>query len=232
MDEDRLADVALVEREEELRVGSRALNKRVRTLEARVVDLRVGLEAVGDELLPEARCWSILNEIEELEDDIYAARWGLYELTAGALGDNYNAADVALWCERAIEMGAVHPRLDQALLMELVHVRKVPNEPFRTRLACLMDGSDDPERKGRVVRRVHRALSKIEQARGEQHGSASLLANGISQGRMGVPQGRILERWLGMETAGDPPGLRLFVSYEQAEALAIALDLSPHDAGI
>lgn len=236
MVEDQLAEVALAEREEELKIGSRALNKRVKHLEAQCLNLREGLEKA-----PTPLGWQVVNEIEELQEDIYAARWGLYELTAGTLGWEYNAADIALWCERAVAMGAYHPRLDHVLLLDLVHVRQVPNAPLRERYEHLLKTAPDvptarPSRDGRrlgiagpLVLKVHQALSKMEQDNGENYGAAGLIGDGR-------PQMRTLERWLGIQTnvyaKGAKPSLRLFVRYEQAEAMARAFGLSPHDAGI
>lgn len=222
MDEDRVAALDLQEREEELKVGSRALNKRIGSLQARAVELRAELQ----EDLDERRRWAILDEIEELKDDIYAARWGLYELTAGTLGWEYNAADVALWCERAVAMGAPHPRLRHDLLLDLVHVRQVPNAPFREQYERQLGFTTDPARRARVTRNVHRVLSKMEQERGEDYGAASLM------GGDNKPQVRVLERWLGLQLNGNPCNLRLFVRYEQAEAMARVFDISPHTAGI
>lgn len=223
MVEDQLAEVALAEREEELRIGSRALNKRVKSLEAQVVDLKARIGGA------DAKPLLLLDEIEELQEDIYAARWGLYELAAGTLGWEYNAADIALWCERAVAMGAYHPRLDTSILLDLVHVRQVPNAPFRECYERQLGRTTDPARKARVTLNVHRALSRIEHARGASYGSASLVEGD-------KPQSRILERWLGVQPnpgGGDPlPTVRLFVKYEQAEALAVAFDLSPHSSGI
>lgn len=230
MTDDARAAADLAERKEELRVGARALTRRLKDMESVAADLRVQLKP-GISL---ADRWKILNDLETLNEDVRAARWALYELTANAISIDYNAADVALWCERALEMGAGHPRLDQALLIELVEVRKVPNYPFRAALDRLLNlptdlvGSENTLR-SRVVLDTHRALLKIEEDRGESHGAASLVEKG-------VPQTRILNRWLGIETFPNPapraPGLRLFVSYEQAEALARALNLTPHAAGI
>lgn len=235
MTEDRLAVVELAEREEALKAGACALTRRLKPLEARAANLRAGLDEAGP------LGWQVINEVEELQEDIFKCRWGLYELTADAIGGEYNAADIALWCERAVKMGATHPRIDQTLLLDLVHVRKVPNEPFRARYADLIDQApDSPNARASgngkrvaiaapLLTKIHRTLSRMEQARGENYGSASLIHDG-------VPQTRMLERWLGMQTIpstrGFPPSLRLFVSYEQAEALAIALGMEPHAAGI
>jgi hypothetical protein len=217
--EDVAAAARLAEREEELRVGARALTRRLKVLEKRAIELRT---------MPTP------EEVDHLDEEVAAARWGLYELTANAIGGDYIAADVALWCDRAQEMGAGHPRLDLELLLDLIHVRKVPNAPFRAALARLLRlplgfVGQENTREARILLKTYNALRAAEDARGENYGAASLVA---SQG----PQTRVLRRWLGIETYPNPaprlPGLRLFVSYEQAEALAFALNLSPHQAGI
>jgi hypothetical protein len=223
MDEARAATL-LLEREEELRVGARTLVRRLHGLKTHSVRLRAGLDAGH----------AVLDDLAALDEDIQAARWGLYELAADAIGTHYNAADVALWCDRAVEMGAARPRLDQALLLDLVHVRKVPNYPFRAALERrlkLPSGLLESESalRSRVALDTHRALKQIEEKRGGSFGSASLVHKGNGQSR-------ILNRWLGVETSPAPSGtmptLRLFVTYEQAEALARALDLTPQQAGI
>jgi hypothetical protein len=179
----------------------------------RAVDLRVALS--------ESNRFTIADEIASLNEEIKAARWGLYELTANAIGTDYIAADVAGWCERAVAMGAGHPRIDRADLWDLLHVRKVPNAPFRAALRGDVTGA--------MVAEVHRRLSKIERERGVSCGASGLLS---SNG----PQTRLVRRWLGMETnpgrGSYLPTLRIFIGYEQAEVLAHVLNLAPHQAGI
>lgn len=213
--EDEEAAKVLRQREEEIRVGARALTRRITELEKRAQALRA---VVG-----ETRSSKMLDEIETLQEDLGACRWQLYHMTAEAIGSDYQAADIALWCDRAEEMGACHPRLDRALLMDLVHVRKVPNAPFRDRLAvCNVTLAH-------AVLLVYRHLSDIEKVEGESFSAASLMDDKS-------PQPRILERWLGMALcpakAPRQPSLRLFVGYEQAVALARALDMDPLTAGI
>jgi hypothetical protein len=219
--EDDVAAAALLEREEELRVGARALTRRLKHLETQAADLRGEIDSNL------SRRWKALDHLEDLQENIRLVRWGLYELTANAIGTDHNAADVALWCERALEMGATHPRLDQDLLMDLVHVRKVPNESFRARYIHLTARNDDIKQP--ITRQVYLNLVRIEGERGEKYGSASLMVGN-------KPQARTIERWLGVQTtpgpSTSPPTLRLFVRYEQAEALALTFDMAPHQAGI
>ena len=233
LDEDQSAAVILLERQdemlerqEELRVGVRALRRRLKGLEAAGVELQEVMvshltSSHHDDQTPYGAA------VEYIAEKLRACRWRSYELTATALRDEYSAADVALWCERALEMGAAHPRIDEALLLDLLHVRKVPNERFRSRLIYLIDHGHAMTS---LVIGVYRHLVAIEEARGESYGAASLMS-----GRR--PQTRLVERWLGITATPSKPGmknpsLRLFITYEQAEAFASALGMDPHQAGI
>jgi hypothetical protein len=227
LDEDQSVAVVLLERQEELRVDVRSLRRRLKELEAAGASVQedmanyLGLRRGGVGPAPYGAA------VEDIAEKLWACRWRSYELTATALGDEYNAADVALWCERALEMGAAHPRIDENLLLDLLHVRKVPNERFRNRLTYLLDHGHAMTA---LVIGVHRHLLAIEEARGESYGAASLMS-----GRR--PQTRLVERWLGITATpvklrSKNPSLRLFITYEQAEAFASALGMDPHQAGI
>lgn len=223
MDEDSYAAIVMVEREEELRVGVAALTRKMADLERQTRAMRNRL--VGP-LVGVPIPVSLASELEKLEGALEDCRWGLYDMTASAIGGDHGAADVAAWCRRAVDMGANHPRIDRALLLDLLHVRKVPNEPFRTKADEVISNAEI----GTITKLVHRHLKAIP----GDHGAASLITtnNGVTH-----PQIRILKRWLGMETcpASKPsrlPSLRLFVTYEQGLALARALDLDPYQAGL
>jgi hypothetical protein len=221
LDEDQSAEVILLKREEDLRVGTCALSNRLHRLKEQGEDLRKcaarpGLVGLTD----------LLNGVEDLQEGLRDCRWGIYELTAAALGGEYNAADVARWCERALGMGAAHPRLDLTLLLDLLHVRKVPNEPFRNRVVYLLDHGHTLST---LATLVYRRLVIVEKACGKSHGAKSLMNRNRSQGRL-------LERWVGITATDSPPpkesSLSLWVTYEKAVALAGALELKPHEAGI
>lgn len=229
MDEDKQAAKDLRDREEELSVGVRALTRRLKQLEARGAELQPEIQALyarqdaGDEVFEDQL--TLLDKIAELDEDKRGCLWGLYILTADAIGTEHTAADVASWCQHAIDLGARHPRIGLALLRHLLHVRKVPNAPFRERLKKYLDKGGEM---APVVTLVHRHLKDVERETGEEFGSANLMHHSH-------PQPRVLERLLGMQTTsygGDKkPSLCLFISYELALALGRAFDLTPHQSG-
>lgn len=223
MDDDEAAR-DLARRENQMRIDARALTGTIKKLERRGGKLRRVLDSIEDPIT-DSISTQMCAELDALGVEMRSARWALYQLTAFAIGGDYRACDIHAWCDRAQQMGASHPNLDFDLLLDLVHVRKVPNAPFRERLQELTGRGKDELT---YLNHTYRHLRDIEGADG-CYGAASLMASG-------KPQPRALHRLLGMATrpttADRPPSLRLFVSYEQGVALSRALDMEPLQAGI
>jgi len=200
---DEQAAQDLARREEEMKTRASVLQSRLRNLERYHARMSEG----------------------ELDIALRSCRYELYQLTADAINGEWTADDVAAWCERAALLGARHPQLRWTLLLDLVHVRKVPNTPFRERFEnALASGAIAHH----LVTLVHRHLVDVERERGENFGSSNLICGRHTQTR-------ILERWLGMQTVAwdrKHKALRLFIPYEHALALSRALDMDPHTAGI
>ena len=223
--EDFLAAQEMDAREEQLRASTRALMGRIKTLERRGREIAAELEQ-GDAT---AR---LTGAVEDIEEDITGCRRQLYVLVSDALDNRYMPSDVEAWCHRAIEKGCVHPQLGSDLLSDLVRIRRVPNAPFRERaLALLSDGATMSD----ITLAYHRHLLDVERETGQSHGSASVVTEDKGPRNQAIPQTRVMERILGIEGQNsykDRMTLRLFITYEQATALARALDINPVDAGI
>lgn len=118
----------------------------------------------------------------------------------------YSTADVLGWIKRALEMGAAVPRIGGDTVERVYRGELVPNAIFR----------EEVERRGVGMK---------------------ALADRIGMERAdGCHVTRDLARQLGMETTlasrGYQDTLRVFVTYDQALALAKALDLEPYECGV
>lgn len=129
----------------------------------------------------------------------------------------YTEEDVLGWAKLAVDMGAALPQFGPKLVEDVLYLRKVPNAIFRERAYAIMDESmgDTPSLDDIALRAGHVRVK----AGGEKAGNTQELANLI--GLTTIKQ-----------SYGNPPYLRLFVSYDQALTLARAFELDLHDVGI
>jgi hypothetical protein len=122
----------------------------------------------------------------------------------------YSTADVLSWVRRAVEMGAAIPNLGPETVEDVFRLTRVPNAALRDRFLRL-------------------------QGLGEMNSNA-LAERAKFRRPDGMPDAALVERLLGLVVTeggeGRNASLRLFVTYDQAVALAKGLDLDPHLAGV
>jgi hypothetical protein len=238
---DTLSAEQLAGREREVESRRRDLASQIHRLEKRAQELGVRLAALDPASEASAE---LEGEVDDVEEDLAWARYGLYQLVADAMavvdedGDThyrYTGADVKAWCDRALEMGCGHPSFRSTTLMDLINLRQVPNAPFRERLAELLERNAGEE-EGTIAHftlSVAAALKQIEAERGQVYGSKHFVGPMDASGRR-CPQNRQTEQLLGMrgKDNGRAGSLRLFIPYEVALAFMRALDMSPQQAGL
>lgn len=145
------------------------------------------------------------------------------KLVVEALGDSsvpgesrYTLEDVLSWVQMAVDMGAPPPKFGPGFIEDLRKFRRVPNAVFRDAIRALATKQDDNSP----------SLEDIA------------LRAGLSRTK---PNGKRvgdrynLLRLVGLEPfkqPGNPPYVRLFISYDQALALADVLGIDYRLAGI
>lgn len=158
--------------------------------------------------------WAANNARRTLpEKERLALVAGLVSRAAGAnpmTGQlHYTPAEVLSWVERAEGMGCSTPRIGAREVVDTFQHRRIPNVRLREAYEARV-------------------------AEGEQ-GLAASLARAIGSGTDDYPDTTHALRALGIEPAaarpGHPPVVRLFMTYEQAAAMAPVLDLDFHDIG-
>lgn len=141
--------------------------------------------------------------LESLYAEFDSVRDGVYEIIATALGHRYTAQEIQSWYERADEFGCASPRIGPELIEDLMYERKVPNVRFRE--AYLTAGP----------------------------GKKKLAAELISNGDL-VHLGRMVGHRIapGSKRDRDKPTMTLYLTYENAAALAQVFGMDPRLAGI
>jgi hypothetical protein len=151
---------------------------------------------------------------------------GLCELLSEALGEDhtgeryYPPVEVLGWMARAVEMDCEVPVVGKAVLRRVFRLELIPNARFRARYEELHASGAITSSKSLAYR-----LGITKRERGQT-----------------VGDGSAVERMLGLVPTADTRGrggggeeykrLRLFVTYEQADALAHALGMTNHEAGV
>lgn len=208
-----------------------AIRNRIKNLERRAKALRDKLDAVGPG--DEETISALAAQISALELEVLRERHSRYRNVAAALGWRYSVHEIEAWCERAVQMGCAHPQFPASVLSDLVRVRAVPNVRLRERAEeVLASGSDTLHE---ITLRFYEELTKVEGETGVYLGSKNVLhaARGGSEDL--APNPSYVERLLGIASrkgSGPNPSLRWSVPYEQAVALARALNMQPYEAGV
>lgn len=200
----------------EVRLRSQALLRRVGDLEDRVVELRrhaLGRRA-GEVAEFSAEVEGVLVELDGIRDQQYA-------LVAAALSWTHSPDEVRSWCDRALAMGANHPRFDANLLEDLMYVRRVPNAPLREHLEARV------KREREDQFNANPDTHYIDTVAFRQAEEATGWDNRILRRRLGM-----LTRPTGAMAGGLAQSLTLFIDYEAASVLARTFGVTPRQAGI
>jgi hypothetical protein len=175
-------------------------------LDAEVAELRAEVEAIG--FRPRKA-----DEPEEraklpLLAEVFARAMPSDPRTREPL---FTAADVLGWVERAIEHDCTIPRLRAEEVEDVFRLRRIPNALLREEYLR-------------------------QQEEHEDDGLPTLIAHKIGAVSNGKPDVTYVKRILGVEpqpgSKGYAPTFRFFVPYEQAVAIADALDLDYHELGV
>lgn len=214
--EDREAVLEFEVAAKEVRLRSQALLRQVGSLEDRVVELRHHTAPPTSTDVAEyaAEVEKVLVELDNIRDQQYA-------LVAAALSWTHTPDEVRSWCERALVMGANHPRFDANLLEDLMYVRRVPNAPLREHLEARVKR----EREDQFT--ANPDTHYIDTVVFRQAEEATGWNNRILRRRLGM-----LTRPTGAMAGGLAQSLTLFIDYEVASALARTFGIQPRDAGI
>jgi hypothetical protein len=196
----------------EIRKQATALDATAGGLEEEILALRDSVEDITrDELI--AAHEHVHQQLDEIRDQQYA-------MVATALDDEYTVDEIRRWYLRAEGLADYHPRITAKVLEDLAYVRRVPNAPFRDRLAEIQAG-EEIEQKDRSSQ-TERYTRSVAQ-------DAVMAAMGWNE--------RAMKRNLGINTrpaggGGEHKSVTLFVDYDAASLLARTLGLKPHAAGI
>lgn len=213
--------------ESELRERAEAISETQPGIEAEIAGIEDALREVDEpgsrkvllDMLADAKA-KLAQVIQESGKVVAAA---LYHDTH----HKYTPADVTHWYAEAYEHGAGADRVTPTLVSHLVHLKAVPNAPFRAEVQGV---SDEEEL----------LMAENLQAWFTTFGLPGTFIRepvpGSTRATTPQPAG-IYYRLLGMKPY--PAGgkmtrthFKLFVSYEQADAMRRALNMTPQQAGI
>jgi hypothetical protein len=197
---------------DEIRKQATALDAAAGGLEEEILALRDSVEDITrDELI--AAHEHVYQQLDEIRDQQYA-------MVATALDDEYTVDEIRRWYLRAEGLADYHPRITAQVLEDLAYVRRVPNAPFRDRLAEIQAGEE---------------VEQKDRSRQTERYTDSPARRSI-MGALGWNE-RALKRNLGINTrpaggGGRHKSVSMFIDYDAASLLARTLGLKPHAAGI
>lgn len=200
----------------------RTLNSLVQSLTASAISLkeqrlRIEAQIRAAQLTPQ----EAMNGRDEL-----LAAW--CELIAKATHGTYTSDEVQGWFDRLEALGSPLPQIGPTLIYELVYHQKTPNVLLREFFEEQIMKSEG-ELEGGIIDATLSHLRVMEEEDKADYGAAVLDRNKRDAGRE-------LKTWLGLlgRTDGHSGETRftLFISYERAVALALALGMTPQEAGI
>jgi hypothetical protein len=200
---------------DEIRMQATALDAAAGALEEEILTLKDSVEDIRrDELI--AAHEHVYQQLDEIRDQQYA-------MVATALDHQYTVDEIRKWYLRAEGLADYHPRITAKVLEDLAYMRRVPNAPFRDRLAEI-SAREEIELQDRSSQTEHYTESPVR--------LAIMSAMGWDD--------RALKRTLGInprpagggERGGSHKSVSLFIDYNAASLLARTLGLKPHAAGI
>jgi hypothetical protein len=210
---DARAAVDYRSRVDQIRTQATALDAAAGDLEEEILTLRDSVEDITrDELI--AAVEHVYQKLDGIRDQQYA-------IVATALDNQYALDEIREWYVRAEGLAGYHPRITAKVLEDLAYMRRVPNAPFRIRLAEIQ-AVEEVEQKDRSSQTQRYTKSVALEA--------VMKAMGWNE--------RGLKRNLGINArpaggGGDyNKSVTLFVNYDAASLLARTLGLKPHAAGI
>jgi hypothetical protein len=197
---------------DEIRQQATALDASASVLEEEILSLKDSVEDIThDELV--AAHEHVYQQLDGIRDQQYA-------MVATALGNEYTVDEIRQWYLRAEGLASYHPRITAKVLEDLAYMRRVPNAPFRDRLAEIQ-GGEEVEQKDRSSQTERYTDSPVRRS---------------IMGALGWDE-RALKRNLGINTrpaggGGRHKSVSMFIDYDAASLLARTLGLKPHAAGI